>query len=164
MLSGSIANDKLAGSIANGKLSNSSVIIGSTTVNLGDTITALSGITTIGTSGNVTVGGTLTVNGTTTTINSNTLTVDDKNIELGSVVLTNTSSTSNIVAGGNTISVASTAGYIIGQIVEKAFGSGVLGADAKIASIDSATQITVNVPHITSGTLTFYCQRRRYHT
>jgi len=36
-------------------------------------------------SGAVTVGGDLIVNGTTTTVNSTTLTVDDKNIELGSV-------------------------------------------------------------------------------
>ncbi|GEM_PF-3081164 len=36
-------------------------------------------------SGNVTITGTLTVNGATTTINAATLTVDDKNIELGSV-------------------------------------------------------------------------------
>jgi len=36
-------------------------------------------------SGNLTVAGTLTVEGTTTTIESVTLTVDDKNIELGSV-------------------------------------------------------------------------------
>jgi hypothetical protein len=100
MLAGSIANDKLAGSIANGKLSNSSIVIGSTTVNLGDTITALSGITTIGTSGNVTIGGTLTVNGTTTTINSTTITVDDKNIELGSVA-TPTDDTAN--GGGITL-------------------------------------------------------------
>jgi hypothetical protein len=35
--------------------------------------------------GNITVGGNLIVNGTTTTINSTTLTVDDINIELGSV-------------------------------------------------------------------------------
>jgi hypothetical protein len=34
---------------------------------------------------NITLSGDLTVNGTTTTINSTTLTVDDKNIELGSV-------------------------------------------------------------------------------
>ena len=100
MLAGSIANDKLAGSIANGKLINSSIVIGSTTVNLGDTITALSGITTIGTSGNVTIGGTLTVNGTTTTINSTTITVDDKNIELGSVA-TPTDDTAN--GGGITL-------------------------------------------------------------
>ena len=36
-------------------------------------------------SGNLTVAGTLTVEGATTTIESVTLTVDDKNIELGSV-------------------------------------------------------------------------------
>lgn len=35
--------------------------------------------------GNLTVGGDLTVNGTVTTVNSTTVTVDDKNIELGSV-------------------------------------------------------------------------------
>jgi hypothetical protein len=35
----------------------------------------------------LTVGGDLTVNGTTTTVNSTTLTVDDKNIELGSVAV-----------------------------------------------------------------------------
>jgi|TARA_R100000482_G_scaffold116359_2_gene59541 hypothetical protein len=34
---------------------------------------------------NITIAGNLTVNGTTTTVNSTTLTVDDKNIELGSV-------------------------------------------------------------------------------
>ena len=39
----------------------------------------------VNTTGNVTVGGNLTVSGTTTTINSTTLTVDDKNIEIGSV-------------------------------------------------------------------------------
>lgn len=37
------------------------------------------------TTGNVTIGGNLTINGTTTTVNSTTITVDDKNIELGSV-------------------------------------------------------------------------------
>lgn len=36
------------------------------------------------TTGNVTIGGDLTVNGTTTTVNSTTVSVDDKNIELGS--------------------------------------------------------------------------------
>ena len=35
--------------------------------------------------GDLTVGGNLTVNGTTTTVNSTTVSVDDKNIELGSV-------------------------------------------------------------------------------
>lgn len=39
----------------------------------------------LSTTGNVTVGGDLIVNGTTTTVNSTTITVDDKNLELGSV-------------------------------------------------------------------------------
>lgn len=51
-------------------------------------------------SGNMTVTGNLTINGTTTTINSTTLTVDDKNIELGSVV-TPTDLTAN--GGGITL-------------------------------------------------------------
>lgn len=44
---------------------------------------------------NLTLSGDLTVNGTTTTLNSTTLTVDDKNIELGSV-----GSPSDITADG----------------------------------------------------------------
>jgi len=41
-------------------------------------------VATFETTGNVTVGGNLVVNGTTSTINSTTVTVDDKNLELGS--------------------------------------------------------------------------------
>ena len=41
-------------------------------------------IASLSTSGNVVVGGDLTVNGTTTTINSTSLSIDDKNIELAS--------------------------------------------------------------------------------
>ena len=40
---------------------------------------------TLAVTGNATFTGDLTVNGTTTTVNSATLTVDDKNIEMGSV-------------------------------------------------------------------------------
>jgi hypothetical protein len=59
-----------------------------TTLNSGVTASSLTSVgtlTSLTTSGDVTVGGNLTVNGTTTTINSTTITVDDKNIELGSV-------------------------------------------------------------------------------
>ena len=55
---------------------------------------------TIGLPDNVVITGNLTVNGTTTTINSTTLTVDDKNIELGSVT-TPTDDTAN--GGGITL-------------------------------------------------------------
>jgi hypothetical protein len=44
---------------------------------------------TVNTTGNIIVGGDLTVNGTTTTVNSTTVTVDDKNLELGSVASPN---------------------------------------------------------------------------
>jgi len=54
---------------------------GNTVLTTGDSVGAA--IPTI--SGNLTVAGTLTVEGATTTIESVTLTVDDKNIELGSV-------------------------------------------------------------------------------
>lgn len=63
----------------------------------GATISALS------TTGNVTVGGNLTVNGTTTTVNSTTVSVDDKNIELGS-----TASPSDAGADGGGITLKGT--------------------------------------------------------
>ena len=50
--------------------------------------------------GQVTIGGNLIVNGTTTTINSVTLTVDDKNIELGS-----TASPTDVTADGGGITL-----------------------------------------------------------
>lgn len=43
-------------------------------------------LSSLSTSGNVTIGGDLVVNGTTTTINSTTVSTDDKNIELASTV------------------------------------------------------------------------------
>lgn len=58
------------------------------TLNSGVTASSLTSVGTLAsltTSGDVTVGGNLTVNGTTTTVNSTTITVDDKNLELGSV-------------------------------------------------------------------------------
>ena len=54
-------------------------------------------------SGNLTVTGNNTVNGTTTTINSTTLTVDDKNIELGS-----TASPTDVTADGGGITLKGT--------------------------------------------------------
>jgi len=60
-------------------------------------------VATFETTGNVTVGGNLVVNGTTTTVNSTTVTVDDKNIELGS-----TASPSDAGADGGGITLKGT--------------------------------------------------------
>ena len=62
------------------------------------TLGATSGTTTV--RNNLTVTGDLTINGTTTTVNAVTLTVDDKNIELGSVA-----SPSNTTADGGGITL-----------------------------------------------------------
>ena len=77
----------------------------------GDLPTVLPSVTSIGSGGstltaegNVTIDGTLTVSGGTTTISSTTITVDDKNIELGAVD-TPTDSTANL--GGITLKGAS---------------------------------------------------------
>ena len=59
-------------------------------------------ITTLTTSGNVTVGGDLTVNGTTTSINSSTVQVDDKNLELASIA-TKTGLQATLVSGQPTV-------------------------------------------------------------
>ena len=68
------------------------------TVNATSTFNApvtISGSNNFSVGGDITVTGNLTVNGTTTTVNSVTMTIDDKNIELGSVV-----SPTNVTADG----------------------------------------------------------------
>jgi len=60
---------------------------------------------------NITLSGDLTVNGTTTTINSATLTVDDKNIELGSV-----SSPTDVTADGGGITLKGTTDHTINWV------------------------------------------------
>jgi hypothetical protein len=66
-------------------------------------LTSVGTLTSLTTSGNVTVGGDLIVNGTTTTVNSTTITVDDKNLELGSVA-----SPDNTTADGGGITLKGT--------------------------------------------------------
>jgi hypothetical protein len=97
-------------------------------------------ITSLTTSGDVIVGGNLTVNGTTTSINSSTLQVDDKNIELGSVaaILGRTVETS---ANSNIIITSSTTGLIIGQTVTQNTGTFSTGT---ITSITNATAFRVS--------------------
>jgi hypothetical protein len=108
--------------------------------------------------GNTTITGNLTVNGTTTTINSATLNVDDKNLELGSVatvsgltgVITSSSNSTTITG------ISSTVGMIPGQALTKVSGVGVFGTSPLVTSVDSATQITItsNTAN-TTGSITF---------
>ena len=128
-LSGTITNAQLAGSIANSKLSNSSITIGSDTIALGGSQTDINGLTSLDvdnitidgntvttSSGNLTIdsaGGTttiddntiisgnLTVNGTQTIVNSTTMSVDDKNLELG------TGAADDAAANGGGITIVS---------------------------------------------------------
>jgi hypothetical protein len=108
--------------------------------------------------GNTTITGNLTVNGTTTTVNSATLTVDDKNLELGSVAtisgLTGTivsSATTSIITG-----LSSTVGMIPGQALSKTSGTGIFGTSPLVTSVDSATQITITSSTAnTLGSITF---------
>ena len=92
---------------ANGTLTLPGSIIGTATQNVfnttSTTVNAFGAATTlnIGASGGTTtIAGNLTVNGTTTTINSTTISVDDKNIELGSVA-----SPTNTTADGGGITL-----------------------------------------------------------
>ena len=106
--------------------------------------------------GDTYVGGNLTVSGTTTNINSITMTVDDKNIELGSVSsINNVNATLNLSTSNAFIYVGSTSGMAPGQTLTKASGTGALGAGARILTVDSATRITATVNHATAGTLVF---------
>jgi hypothetical protein len=102
--------------------------------------------------------GNLNVNGTTTTLNSNSLTIDDKNIELGSVsgissvtgTITDTATTTTITG------LSSTTGMIPGQTLTKTAGTGVFGGVTTITSINSATAITItSTTANTAGPITF---------
>lgn len=104
--------------------------------------------------GDLTVAGNLTVNGTTVTVNTSTMSVNDKNIELGSIEQ-KTGLTATLATGSTSITLASTAGLIPGMTVTKTAGTGAFGANPYIVSVDSDTVINLNVQHATSGSITF---------
>ena len=88
--------------------------------------------------GDTTIGGTLTVNGTLTTINSNVIEVDDKEITLGAVESTTFQATT--VSGSNIItSVTPTNGLIPGMIISSTTAGIEFGSDTEIISIDGNT-------------------------
>lgn len=125
-----------------------------TTINFGGAATSLS----IGNaSGTVTIAGDLVVNGTTTTISSTTITVDDKNLELGAVA-TPTNSTAN--GGGITLLagvdgdktwnwVSSTSSWTSSEHIDLASGKVIKIAGTQVLS---ATQYTGNASTATTAT------------
>lgn len=155
------------GNLTTNQTSFSLINTNATTVNFAGAATSLfigdsTGTTTVrnnlAVSGNTTITGDLTVNGTTTTINSSTIQVDDKNLELASVAAV-TGITGNITSSATTSTVtglSTTTGLIPGQAVTKTAGTGAFGTDTVIVSIDSSTQITVTASTAhTAGTITF---------
>ena len=104
----------------------------------------------------ITINGDFTVNGTSTSINTVNLDVDDKNISMGVVTAkVGLVATNDITAGQFTVNLVSTVGLLAGMTATKTAGTGAFGVSAKIASVDSATQITMTVAHATSGSITF---------
>jgi hypothetical protein len=138
----------LNASLLNGSTFAAPSAIGSTTANTGT-------FTTLSTTGNLTIGGNLTVNGTTVTLNSSTITVDDKNLELGSVATV--LPTGNITAGSAIVTnLSSTANIIIGSAVSAISGAVnvTLPASVTVLTVDSATQITLSAVFTGTGSAT----------
>jgi len=100
---------------------------------------------TLDVNGDVSISGNLTVIGASTTINTTSMTIEDKNIEIGAVTaLANISGT--ITGSGTTTTVTgivSTAQMIPGQVLYQASGTGTMGNNPKIYTVDSLTQITI---------------------
>ena len=151
---------------------NSSDITGTGNINITGTIqssgditgtlatAAQPNITSLGTLSSLTISGDLTVNGTTTTINSTTLTVDDKNIELGSV---DSPSDTTADGGGITLKgatdhtfnwVNSTDAWTSSEHINLASGKEykINGTSLKDVT-ETLTNKTLTSPTITSGTV-----------
>ena len=115
------------------------------------------GTTALLVTGSVIVAGDMTVQGVTTTIQSSTLTIDDKNIELGAVAqITGIETTTNLVQGQTNVIVSSTSGLIPGMTLTKTAGAGAFNAGgATIAEITNATTFVASAAHATAGAITF---------
>ena len=105
--------------------------------------------------GDLNVGGNVNIAGAITTINSTTVNVDDKNIELGSVSsITGLSATidGNLVSG----TLIDTSILAVGMRLLKTTGAGAFGGNTVIATIVNPTTFTVtpSSPN-TNGTITF---------
>ena len=90
--------------------------------------------------GDAVVNGTLTVNGTVTSVNSNVVTIDDKEIELASVIATNFSAVT--VNGSDTITaITPTSGLIPGMEISSTTGGISVPGNTTIVSISGNTAV-----------------------
>jgi len=104
--------------------------------------------------GDAIIDGTLTINGTVTSINSNVISVDDKNIELAAVVTTTFDAS---VQNGQTniTAVTPTAGLIPGMTVTSLTGGISVPSDTYIVSITNNTAVLSNAVSGSTGSATF---------
>lgn len=121
--------------------------------------------TSVTTTGDITVGGNLTVTGTTTTVNSTTISVADKNVELGKVT-TPTNTTAD--GGGITLKgttdktfnwVNATAAWTSSEHIALAAGkdiflSGATSGTITLAVADNAGTNTITFPAVTGNVVT----------
>lgn len=150
---GAVTNAKLAGSIANSKLVNSSVVIGSTTVNLGDTVTSFAGVTLTGATATGSFNGTFVGDGSAlTNLNLGSLSAPGNS---GEILYNNAGAldaTSALTLSGNSLTVAGDISgsnllltgdaAINGNIV---LGGNINIGDANTDSISFGGEITSNI-------------------
>lgn len=104
--------------------------------------------------GSLVVSGNLTVNGTTTTINSSTISVDDKTFEIGAVV--NTTFVATVTNNSpNITGITPTAGLIPGMVVSITTAGLSVPVGTTIVSITNNTAVLSNNVSGASGTATF---------
>ena len=104
--------------------------------------------------GNMIVSGNLTINGTSTTINSATLSVDDKTIEMGAVQ--NTTFVANVTNGSaNITGVTPTTNLIPGMVVSVSTGGISVPEGTFIVSITGNAAVLSNAVTGSSGSATF---------
>ena len=107
--------------------------------------------------GNLIVSGSLTVNGTTTTINTNVLDIDDKEISLAAII--SKTFTATITSGSSNISaITPVSGLIPGQVVSISTAGLSVPVGTTIVSITNNTATLSNPVTGSSGTATFNAQ------
>jgi hypothetical protein len=104
--------------------------------------------------GNAVIDGSLTVNGTVTSINSNSISIDDKNIELAAVVSTTFNAT---VQNGqaNISGITPTTGLIPGMTITSLTGGITVASGTYIVSITGNTAVLSNPVSGSTGSATF---------